>query len=142
MLTIRRFAALAASYGADLDRWPETARDEAKALSTRSPEARALLAEAGALDTVMAVPEEAPWPDAALVRLRLGVEARISETASVVPATRRRRFFGPRWLGLAAGSGLAVVAGLAVGVFVTPAAPSPDIVQMMFQPAPIDILAE
>lgn len=140
MLTLKRFAALAASYGANIDRWPEDLRDEADAFLAESPEARALLAQAGLLDRVLADGDEASWQDAALVRLRLGVEARIATAA--VTAHRQPRLFDLRWLGLATGSGLVLAAGLTAGVMITPAASSPDIVQMMFQPAPIDILAE
>jgi len=145
MLTLKRFAALAASYGADLGRWPEEARNEAAALLARSPEARAHLAEASALDSALAAntsPGEARWEEAALVRLRLGVEAEIAARPRTARALSRLVLpwqFG--WLGMASGGGLAVAAGLAVGMLYMPASSS-DIVQMMFQPAPIDILAE
>lgn len=146
MLTLRRFAALAASYGADLNHWPEELRDEASVLLAESSEARALIAEAGALDGVLASAgashAEMDWQEPALVRLRLGVEAEIAGMRR--PARKPLRRVLPwhlNWLGMATGSSLAVAAGLATGVLYMPAS-SPDIVQMMFQPAPIDILAE
>jgi len=144
MLTLKRFVALAASYGADLGRWPEDMRDEADALLAASPEARMLLEEARTLDKALVGP--AVWQhgeqEAALVRLRNGVEARIAGGAVPEPARRPPRRLHLRWLGMATGSGLAIAAGLAIGVLDVPAASSPDIVQMMFQPAPIDILVE
>jgi len=144
MLTLKRFATLAASYGADLDRWPEDIRGEANELLAASPEARALLEQARTLDTALV--GNAVWQlgeqEAALVRLRIGVASRIADTAGLKPAQRPSWRLDLRWLGMAAGSGLAVAAGLAIGVLDVPAASSPDIVQIMFQPAPIDILAE
>jgi hypothetical protein len=146
MLTLERFAALAASYGADLQRWPEALRDEADTLLTHSPEARAFLAEARVLDSALAAggadPDEAHWQEVALVRLRLGVEAEIAATRP--PAREPSWFVLPwrfGWFGVATGSSLAVAAGLLIGMLYMPAS-SPDIVQTMFQPSPIDILAE
>ncbi len=143
MLTLKRFAALAASYGADLRRWPEDIQDEADAFLAASPEARALLEEARALDGVLS--GEAEWlpddQDAALVRLRLGVEARIAGATRPARVQRQSRMLDLRWLGMATGSGLAVAAGLALGVIDLPAT-SPDIVQIILQPSPIGILVE
>jgi hypothetical protein len=146
MLTLERFAELAASYGADFDRWPDELRDEAEAFVAGSSEARARLAEARALDGILAAAgvglDEAEWQKAALARLRLGVEAEIAGMRG--PAREASRLALPlrfNWLGMATGSGIAVAAGLAIGLLYMPTS-SPDIVQMMFQPAPIDILAE
>ena len=144
MLTLKRFAALAASYGADLYRWPEDIQDEAKALLAESAEARAAFAEARALDRALSGAsgreENAYWQEAALARVRLGVEAEIAGMAGHAHMRGQWRFIDLRWLGIAAGSGFAVAAGLMIGILDMPAS-APDIMQMMFQPS-IDILAE
>jgi hypothetical protein len=52
-MTMERLAAIIAAYGARADRWPAAERDAAQAMLARSPEARALLAEATALDGLL-----------------------------------------------------------------------------------------
>ena len=97
MLTLRRFRTMADSYGADLLRWPDGARAEAQALLKASPAARALLDEARTLDDAIeaagasedAVLWEPDGQDAALARLRSGVEARIVASAERRPTFRR-----------------------------------------------------
>jgi hypothetical protein len=155
MLTLRRFRAMADSYGADLRRWPEEVREEARALLNASPEARALLGAAQALDDVIegasrhetAARRERGGPDAALARLRSRVAARIAASADLrsgwaLPqapgAAPSRRL---RWAGIAAGSGLAIVAGLLIGALSAPA-PASDTLLPMLQPAPIHFLAD
>ena len=89
MLTLGRFRRLAASYGADLQRWPEEARRDAQALLDHSAEAGVLFDEARTLDQAIdqaTIREDALlWPpgerDAALDRLRSGVEARLASPA-------------------------------------------------------------
>jgi hypothetical protein len=101
MLTLKRFAALAASYGGDLRRWPEDARGEAQALAKTSSQARDILADAQKLDAaldaagthedrlLLSGDEQA----AALARLRAGVAARIAtaEAAPISAAAANRR---------------------------------------------------
>ena len=91
MLTLRRFRTMADSYGADLLRWPDGARAEAQALLNASPAARALLDEARTLDHAIeaagASEDAVLWElltgqDAAMARLRSGVEARIAASES------------------------------------------------------------
>ena len=65
-MTLRRFAELAAAYGADFDRWPDAERFAALALAGRSEEARALLADAHELDAALARVAPPPPPPAAL----------------------------------------------------------------------------
>ena len=150
MLTRRRFRALAESYGANLQRWPEHVRADAQALLERSREARECLADARKLDAAIdAVGAQHPRPDAALERLRAGVAARI---VSIEPSTDRRwrwlataiaRAFAPdpSWLAIAGGGGIAVIAGLLIGGMYMSAPPSEALLPML-EPAPIHFLAE
>jgi len=155
-MTPSRFGTLARSYGADLRRWPEGLRGEAEALLKDSLEARALFDEARALDDALSAvrarednrPAQRAMQDAALIRLRLGVDARIAALSADrrgmpmrAESGRWRDFLRPRWLGLATSGGLAVMAGLFIGALDVPAA-SPDFVQMMLQPGPITIFTE
>jgi hypothetical protein len=157
MLTLGRFKAMAESYGADLQRWPEEVRGEAEALLTGSPQARAVLDQARALDTAIeaagARADAAFWrlgeQDAALVRLRSRVAARIAASAGYRPP--RQQMSSARgqgglwlqlgWLGMATGSGVAIAAGLLIGAMYA-SAPEPDSVLTMLQAAPIHILAD
>jgi hypothetical protein len=156
MMTPSRFGALARSYGADLRRWPEGLRAEAEALLKDSFEARALFDEARALDDALSAAQayadnghaQRAVQDVALIRLRLGVDARIAalsargqRTPIRAEAGWWRDFLRPRWWGLATSGGLAVVAGLYIGAVDVPAA-SPDFMQMMLQPDPITIFTE
>ncbi|MEQ8326784.1 hypothetical protein [Parvibaculum sp.] len=60
-ITLKRFAGIVDAYGASPRRWPDDERASAEALVAASAEARALLAEAAALDGVLArAPVEAP----------------------------------------------------------------------------------
>jgi hypothetical protein len=158
MLTLGRFRALADSYGADLRSWPEEMRGEAELLARASAEARAVLDEAQTLDEAIAAAsahEDALlWlpgeQDAALARLRAGVGARIAASSL------RRRARGLwalaggdawataaqlRWLGMATGGGVAIMAGLLIGALYA-SAPAPDNVLTLLEPSPIHILAD
>jgi hypothetical protein len=68
-MTLEEFAGLAEARGGDIARWPGDRRVAARRLLDASPEARRTLAEAAALDRLLAVPEAAPAmpADAALV---------------------------------------------------------------------------
>jgi ferric-dicitrate binding protein FerR (iron transport regulator) len=62
-MTLERLLALIAAYGGKPANWPAAERAAAKALLARSPEARAALAEAEPLDTLLdAVPALATSP--------------------------------------------------------------------------------
>jgi hypothetical protein len=161
MLSLRRFEALAASYGADLQRWPEETRRPAQALLDTSAAAHALLAEARALDEAIEAESRheasAPWRSgeqaAALASLRAAVASRI---APLTPGRRSPRWRLGRiadgaigglnaarmaWLGMATGSASAVAAGLLIGsLSVTP--PNPDNLLAMLQPSPIHLFGE
>jgi hypothetical protein len=58
-----RFRRLIAAYGADPGRWPVGQRGRAQTLLARSPKARALLAEAQALDAVLLADAKPPADD-------------------------------------------------------------------------------
>ncbi|HUC18499.1 MAG TPA: hypothetical protein VMA37_12530 [Acetobacteraceae bacterium] len=157
MLTHRRFKALTESYGAELQRWPEEVRGEARVLVNTSARARRILAEARALDEALEATrireDEKLWPpgerNAALARVRAGVASRLSSAP-----LRGRRFFGhelPRgsgwaiigslgWVGLLAGSFVAIAAGLMIGSFYAPSQAPIDVLAML-QPAPINIFS-
>ncbi|HTU54163.1 MAG TPA: hypothetical protein VMF62_09350 [Acetobacteraceae bacterium] len=122
MLTLARFRAMAECYGEDLRRRP-----------AESP-----------ADAMLCLPG---GEDAALARLRARVAARIA-------APPERRFgalkaaiprplpsLPPFGLGLAAGGGLAIMAGLLIGALYT-AAPSSDSLLALLQPAPIHIFED
>jgi hypothetical protein len=144
MMTLRRFQRMADSYGAALQRWPDASRAAAEALLQVSAEARRLLAEARALDEMLQAAstrnDAARWSRggqaAALARLRSGVAARIAAPMPRQPSaerplgqTLRAMFAHRRWVGMATGSGFAVVAGLVIGSLYAPApveAPMPS----------------
>jgi hypothetical protein len=146
MMTLRRFSALAASYGADLRRWPGTERGRAETLLASSSEARAALEEARRLDHRIAA-ARGPLPDgqdAALARLRAGVAARI---AAPRPRPSIASWLGLAWwawqpqrAGIVAG-GIAIIAGLAIGALF-PAEPEGEGLMAVLQPVPIHMLAD
>jgi len=158
MLTLRRFRSMTESYGADLARWPEQARADARALLSVSEDARALLEEAQALDDLIqathAQEEGLRWKfgeqDAALERLRSGVAARIAALPAR-PRTRdrlRHWFQGEaaparlRWLGLATGGACAIIGGLLIGGHYESASTSPGVLNQMLRPAVLEILPD
>lgn len=159
MLPLKRFASLANSYGADLERWPAETQVGARELLDASPEARAILAAVRAEDRAIGAArhreEGGLWhpgdQDAALARLRSGVAAQIAPT----PATRPRRAWRGwsltsvrDWLlpqlgslGFATTVSVAVVAGLLIGSL-PEAAPAPVSILAAFQATPLHILAD
>lgn len=156
MMTLRRFRTLADSYGADLQRWPEPLRAQARALLDTSAQAQALMARARELDQAIAAAgaarEARIWvrsrADAALHRLRADVSNRIRQSTSArTPApgidSRAARYPHLRagWVGFATAAGLAVVAGLALGILFSPAAPPQDLTALL-QPAPLQLLTD
>ena len=87
-MTLERLRALIAAYGGKPARWPAAERAAAEALLARSPEARAALAEAEPIDSLLdAVPALAPSP-----ALRAAV------LAGMPQSDRSGR--GSRWQGL------------------------------------------
>ena len=156
MLKIERFTALVRSYGANSDLWPVEERGDALALLEISKAARAVLAEERLLDDALAgalkhqeSPRMSPVEhDAALARLRTNVAARIA-CASAEPSGFRGRFFAHvrglwpdlNWLGLSSGSGIAVAAGLFIGMHFPALSASGDLLSTL-QVASIPIFME
>ena len=158
MLTLGRFRSMAESYGADLERWPEQARADARALLSVSEEARAMLEEARALDDLIATTRAQEdgllWQpgeqDAAVERLRAGVAARIA-ALPVRPRAmgRLREWFRSevtpvrlRWLGLASGGACAVICGLLIGGRYESPPTSAGVLNQMLRPAALEILPD
>lgn len=156
MLKIERFTALVRSYGANSDLWPVEERGDALALLEISKAARAVLAEERLLDDALAgalkhqeSPRMSPVEhDAAVARLRTNVAARIAR-ASAEPSGFRGRFFAHvrglwpdlNWLGLSSGSGIAVAAGLFIGMHFPALSASGDLLSTL-QVASIPIFME
>lgn len=156
MLKIERFTALVRSYGANSDLWPVEERGDALALLEISKAARAVVAEERLLDDALAGAlkhQESPRMstvehDAALARLRTNVAARIAR-ASAEPSGFRGRFFAHvrglwpdlNWLGLSSGSGIAVAAGLFIGMHFPALSASGDLLSTL-QVASIPIFME
>lgn len=104
-MTPDRFRNLAEAYGGELSRWPGAERAAAERLLAAEPALAAVLAEASALDDLLAaVP--APSASAALAE-------RIAASA---PAPRRPRLSWAWPAGLGAGLAAACAAGLLAGV--------------------------
>lgn len=159
MMTLRRFRALADSYGADLQRWPETERDAARALLRRSPAAESALAAAQRLDAAIAAASSqehaATWQpgeaDAALARLRSGVASGISASARRRPTAprgwtlatlqHRVRFWPTGVASVAASGAIAIMAGVLIGTLYN-AEPPPDGLLATLQPTPIHLLED
>ena len=156
MMTLKRFRTLADSYGADFQRWPERLRPEARRFLESSAEAHEILARAGELDRAIVAAgvarRDSVWSggsDAALVRLRNGVAARIrltdpgaAITAQVISAPVVRN--APQrigWFSLATAASVAILAGVMLGIRYSPAPPQQDVLALL-QPAPVQLLGE
>jgi hypothetical protein len=157
MLTLGRFRSMTESYGADLARWPERTRADARALLSVSAQACAMLEEVRALDdlieTTHAQEDGLLWQpgeqDAALERLRAGVAARIAALPVRPRATGRLEWFrgaaAParlRWLGLATGGACAIICGLLIGGRYESTPTSPGVLNQMLRPAVLEILPD
>lgn len=131
MLKIERFTSLARSYGANIDLWPVEVPADALSLLKISKVARTVLAEERLMDDALAAArrhqEISLWPpgerSVALVRLRTNVAARIAPAPSGPSRFGARLFAQVRglwphlnWLGISSGSGIAVAAGLFIGM--------------------------
>ncbi|MDA5194703.1 hypothetical protein [Govanella unica] len=113
VMKLEDFEAMLACHGADARDWPLDNRMAAEALLRSSPEARALLAEARAVDRLLS---EIPDPQAP-ARLKGDILARVNAEiiarAASAPARRvgfMRRFW-PQMIGFAAASLLGVMVG-------------------------------
>lgn len=111
-MTIERFAALVDAYGGDRRRWPAAEQDAALALLANDPRARALLAEARALDDALDG-EPAPALSPAL-RATVLAAAPTPAQARRWAAAARARFWARTW-GPGAGLAAAGVAGVMFG---------------------------
>lgn len=131
MLKIERFTSLARSYGSNIDLWPVEVQADALSLLKISKVAHTVLAEERLMDDVLAAArrhqEISLWSpgerNAALVRLRTNVAARIAPAPSGPIPFGARLFAHVRglwphlnWLGISSGSGIAVAAGLFIGM--------------------------
>jgi hypothetical protein len=149
MMTLKRFRVLADSYGADLQRWPQEMRGPARTFLSASPEGRAILDEAHAIDDAIeaasAHERAARWPpgeqEAALARLRAAVASRIVST-TVRPPQYWRPSLRLRRIGLVTGGACAIIAGLLIGSMSRPAPAPEGALAMLLQPAPIEILTD
>jgi len=134
-LSLTRLAAIIDAYGAEPDAWPQAEREPALALLERSPRAQQLLAEATALDSLLAAaPTLEPSAElqrrvlAAAPRPRTSWLRRLDEwTAGLWP-------FSPRWQPAAA-----LVAAATLGVVLGAGWPEdgsssepPDVVELAF----------
>lgn len=157
MLSIERFTSLARSYGANVDLWPVETRNDALALLDSSKEARAVLAEEALMDDAIAAArrhqEASLWPagerDAALARLAANVAERIASVRSGFHLRLPGRIFADvrglwpdlGWLSVASSGGIAVAAGLFVGMHFPNLPVSGDLLSTL-QVASIPILTE
>jgi hypothetical protein len=160
-MKMTRFQALVLSYGAQLQRWPDSERSEAEALLAVSAQARRIVDEALVLDKALEYASDkwtsegwqAEEQDAALANLRSVVASRIArppyarqvraqpETSTLqgwVLLARALRHGG--W-GLATSGALAVAIGIFVGWMQAPQ-PEPVNVISMLESAPIRMLAQ
>ena len=125
-MTLVRFEALVAAYGAHPARWPEQERAAATALLATDPRAAALLADADAIDARL-FQHQVPAPSAAL-------------RATVIAAAPRRRW-GRRarlwWssLALAVAAGGGALAGSAATAALDPTIASIPLYEHDYLPA-------
>ena len=141
-MRLDRFRSLAASFGGDLRRWPDTERNAAEALLASSAHARTILDDTAVFDRALAdasAASDARLDDpveqnASLARLRAGVGASLAAQAGTSRSTpvrhsawpARATLQGPvlsvsnNHLLLVAGCGVSVLAGLAIGLAQAP----------------------
>ena len=113
-MTLDRFALLAETYGADIERWPDAERLAALTFAARSEAARARLAEAHEVDAMLARLDPPPVPSAAL-RARVAALGREPAPRFARPARAT--------IARAAGFAMAAAAGLAIGLLLAPPGP-------------------
>ena len=110
-LSLERFSALLAAYGARFELWPEAEREAARSLAGSSAEARALVAAEVELDAEFAA-SEPPEPRAEFWR-------RVNEVPLRAPQRRRLWPFGGAWVP-AFGWAFAACVGLGLGFVAGP----------------------
>lgn len=110
-MTVEEFGALAATWGADVDRWPAETQDRARALAAVSPTAAALLIDAGQLDRAIASarPVVAPARSDALV-------GRVATALAAEAAQRTARRRWRTWFMPATSLASAAVIGIGLGL--------------------------
>ena len=164
MLTLRQLQTLLDSYGADVGRWPEETRADARALLQSSGDARALQEEACELDDMIAAAgaheDESRWRtgerDVAMARLRARVSARIATVPVKRPALlqvwmsgvlgpreageRSAAAYHLRWVGFATTGAFAVIAGLMIGAMYESGQAGQGALAPLLQPSAFTIL--
>ena len=113
-MTSERFSALAAAYGGDIDRWPESERWPARAYVQSHPEARPILLQQAQLDAALAA-WAVPNPTASLAA---GIFRNVLDRQALLWRVRI-------WLS-GAGAAAALAGGVAAGMgLVAVSTPSP-----------------
>jgi hypothetical protein len=115
MMTIERFKGLVEAYGANPARWPEAERAVAEAFANATPEAQRLLAEAAALDHVLAAAPTAPVTRELEMRVLDSFSSRKTRRAwlpDLMPWTQAAALAASLVLGMFAGSALPAIAGI------------------------------
>jgi hypothetical protein len=143
-MKLKQFTDMAQSYGGDLARWPLAQQEDARRLLAISSEAASILAEARRLDNAIGAASrhevrafaDPAGHNAALARLRAGVDARITAAsmarrrrpgwagAGILGWAPRALCGGTRGLGLATSGAFAVMAGLVLGMMLVSPPPS------------------
>ena len=107
-----------AIYGGDRARWPAAARSELSGLIASSAEARAMMAEAEALDLLMDLAPKVSGDRLALLSERIAAQAERTPRMSVIPgANQRRAKPAPEWRRHATGI-TALAASLVLGLMI------------------------
>ena len=130
-MMVWRFRRLIAAYGADPGRWPPGRRRRAEALLARSAQARALLAEAQALDSLLLADAKPPADErlaaAIIARATAMPQARAPTPARALALDWSLSRLWPQAVGLAA----AAVLGFVVGwTDLLPANPGTDTIDL------------
>lgn len=107
-----------AIHGSDRARWPAAARDELSVLIASSPEARAMVAEAEALDRLMDLAPKMSSDRLALLTERIVAQAERTPRMSVIPgASQPKTKPSPDWRRQATGV-TALAASLLLGIMI------------------------
>ena len=112
-MSIDRYRALLAAYGARLELWPADERDAAQALLDSSAEARELSREEAGLDALFA--------SAAAPALSAGLSCKLAELPVAEPQPRKLWPFRRTWV-----PALAWAAAAALGIGLGSVAPDPE----------------
>lgn len=107
-----------AIYGSDRARWPTGVRNELAGLIASSAEARAMVAEAEALDRLMDLAPKMSGDRLALLSDRIAAQAERTPRMSVIPGTNQPRAKpAPEWRRHATGI-TALAASLVLGILI------------------------